>query len=94
MYPARPAARAVAERRLPNTPSNCRRKQFDASAELLGYMLGNALYDAYLEGSVSTAALRRLFLAGLEEPGKAKEVYQELTGKLRRKNAWAAGAGS
>jgi uncharacterized iron-regulated protein len=49
----------------------------------LGYLLGNDLYDAYLEGRVGAAALRRLFLAHLEEPGAAREAYANLNARLR-----------
>ena len=94
LYPARPATPGETGHTLPRTAPDCRRKKFDASAQLLGYMLGSALYEAYLSGSVSTATLRRLFLTRLEEPGKAKQTYFELAAKLNagRRKARAAGA--
>jgi len=49
----------------------------------LGYLLGNDLYDAYLEGRVGTAVLRRLFLDHLEEPNAACEAYANLSARLR-----------
>jgi hypothetical protein len=49
----------------------------------LGCLLGNDLYDAYIDGRVSPAALRRLFLAHLEQPGAAGEVYAHLNSRLR-----------
>jgi hypothetical protein len=49
----------------------------------LGYLLGNDLYDAYLEGRVGPAVLRRLFLTHLEEPGAAREAYASLNTRLR-----------
>jgi hypothetical protein len=49
----------------------------------LGYLLGNDLYDAYLEGRVGPAVLRRLFLTHLEEPGAAREAYANLNTRLR-----------
>jgi hypothetical protein len=59
------------------------RKKIESSAQLLGYMLGNALYEAYLKGRVPRSMLRRLFLAHLEQPGKAKEAYLEIAAKVR-----------
>ena len=94
LYPARPSASDEDGRQLLHVTPECERKKFDASAQLLGYMLGNALYDAYLEGRVTTSMLRRVFLTRLEEPGKAREVYLELAGKVRRKKARGAGADS
>jgi Haem-binding uptake, Tiki superfamily, ChaN len=51
--------------------------------EQLGCLLGNDLYDAYLEGRVGPAVLRRLFLTHLEEPGAAREAYANLNTRLR-----------
>jgi hypothetical protein len=53
------------------------------ATERLGALLGNDLYDAYLEGRLGPPALRRLFLAHLEEPGEASEVYANLNARLR-----------
>ena len=52
-------------------------------AEQLGYLTGNDLYDAYLEGRMTTAALRKLFLTHIEEPGVAREAYVQLRTRLR-----------
>ena len=49
----------------------------------LGYLVGNDLYDSYLEGRVGPAVLRRLFLTHLEEPGAASEAYASLNSRLR-----------
>jgi hypothetical protein len=49
----------------------------------LGYLLGNDLYDAYLEGRIGTAALRRLFLEHIEEPGTASAAYANLNSRMR-----------
>jgi len=51
--------------------------------EQLGNLLGNDLYDAYIDGRIGPAALRRVFLAHLEEPGAAQEVYANLNARLR-----------
>src|ERR1039457_3406303 len=46
----------------PQTPA-FRGHKYEYVAEQLGYLAGNDLYDAYLQGRVTTAALRKLFLA-------------------------------
>lgn len=83
LYPARPLAEDAGSRELPEEGPESERKKTEASSQLLGYMLGNALYDAYLKGRVSRGMLRRLFLVHLEEPGKAKEAYREMAAKVR-----------
>ena len=82
LYPARPAAEDGAGRELREAPDS-ERKKIDSSAQLLGYMMGNALYEAYLKGRVSRSMLRRLFLVHLEEPGRAKETFREIAAKVR-----------
>jgi uncharacterized iron-regulated protein len=83
LYPARLLAEDAGSRELPEEGPESERKKTEASSQLLGYMLGNALYDAYLKGRVSRGLLRRLFLVHLEEPGKAKEAYREMAAKVR-----------
>jgi uncharacterized iron-regulated protein len=82
LYPARPAVDGDAGREsraaLESEP-----KTIDSSAQLLGYMLGDALYEAYLKGRASRSMLRRLFLLHLEEPGAAKEMFREIAAKVR-----------
>lgn len=46
--------------------------------EQLGYLAGNDLYDAYVAGLFTPSALRKLFLAHIDEPGVAKETYFQL----------------
>lgn len=58
-------------------------RKWEYATERLGCLLGNDLYDAYLEGRLGPPALRRLFLAHLEEPGSASEVYANLNARLR-----------
>jgi hypothetical protein len=58
-------------------------RKWEYVTEQLGCLVGNDLYDAYLEGRVGAAALRRLFLAHLEEPGAAREAYANLNTRLR-----------
>ena len=57
--------------------------KYEYVAEQLGYLAGNDLYDAYLEGRLTTAALRKLFLTHIEEPGVARETYAVLRTRLR-----------
>jgi uncharacterized iron-regulated protein len=83
LYPSRPAVEEAELHLLPNARPS-RGKEFEASTELLGYMLGNALYDAYLQGRVKPGTLRRVLLTHLEVPGKAKELYWELAKKLKK----------
>ena len=69
-------------------------EEFDAGAELAGQMLGARLFDEYLTGRKSRGELRRLFLAQLEESGKAKQVYLQLARKIPLgRKARAASAG-
>jgi Haem-binding uptake, Tiki superfamily, ChaN len=64
----------------------------EATAQQVGYGLGNNLYDAYLEGRVTRCAVRRLFLAQLEKPGTAREICLLLANGFRpqKKKARAA----
>jgi hypothetical protein len=57
--------------------------KYEYVAEQLGYLTGNDLYDAYLEGRLTTAALRKLFLTHIEQPGVAREAYVQLRTRLR-----------
>jgi hypothetical protein len=59
------------------------RADFDAATQKLGYALGSELYAAYLRGSVSPTVLRHLFLAHIDEPGKAQQVCGEVLHKIR-----------
>ncbi len=90
LYPARseaePACSTFSRRvlaRFEKDALQADRAQFDAIAQRLGYSLGSQLYDAYLRGSVSRTAVRHLFLADLDEPGKAALVCDEITRKFR-----------
>ncbi len=58
-------------------------RKYEYAAEQLGYLTGNDLYDAYLEGRLTTAALRKLFLTHIEQPGVACEAYVQLSTRLR-----------
>jgi hypothetical protein len=53
------------------------------AAEQLGYLTGTDLYDAYIEGRLTTAALRKLFLTHIEQPGVARAAYIQLGTRLR-----------
>jgi hypothetical protein len=63
-------------------------RKYEFVAEQLGYLTGNDLYDAYLEGRLTTAALRKLFLTHIEQPGVAREAYVQLRTRLR--SGWRA----
>jgi len=56
--------------------------KYEYVIEQLGYLTGNDLYDAYLEGRLTTAALRKLFLAHIERPGVARKAYIQLRTRL------------
>jgi hypothetical protein len=58
-------------------------RKYEYVAEQLGYLTGNDLYDAYLEGRLTTAAMRKLFLAHIEQPSVAREAYVRLKTRLR-----------
>lgn len=49
----------------------------------LGVLLGNDIYDAYIDGHVGPAAIRRIFLTHIEEPGAAQEAYANVNSRLR-----------
>jgi len=58
-------------------------RKYEYTAEQLGYLTGTDLYDAYIEGRLSTANLRKLFLTHIEEPGVASQAYVQLRRRLR-----------
>ncbi len=53
-------------------------------AEQTGYWIGNLLYNLYLDGKITRSGLRSLFLAHLDEPGRAREICLHLLSKARR----------
>src|SRR5438876_1713554 len=87
LYPARPQKdESLAPAKLDLNQETLRIDgiKSEAMAQQVGYGLGNSLYDAYLEGRVTRGDLRRLFLAQLGEPGKAREICLELMNGVRR----------
>jgi len=58
-------------------------RKWEYVTEQLGSLVGNDLYDAYIDGRIGAPALRRLFLAHLEEPGVASEAYANLNTRLK-----------
>jgi len=91
LYPVRPAiseqeacefSRAACQRLL-HDALRSNRNEFDSIAQKLGYTLGSQLYDAYLRGCVSRSVLRHLFLAHIDEPGKAQQICFEVARKVR-----------
>lgn len=85
LYPPRPAVEGKEYEIIPGRPTPPLGPQMELGAELLGSMMANALYDAYLEGRIMPAAVRRWMLIHLEEPGRAKQIYEQLANKLRRR---------
>ena len=63
-------------------------RKYEYVSEQLGYLTGNDLYDAYLEGRLSCAGLRKLFLTHIEEPGVARKAYMQL--RTRLGSSWRA----
>ncbi|HXY77223.1 MAG TPA: ChaN family lipoprotein [Candidatus Acidoferrales bacterium] len=59
-------------------------RQYEYVVQQLGYLTGNDLYDAYLEGRLTTAAMRQLFLTHIEQPGVARAAYLQLRTQLRK----------
>lgn len=47
-----------------------------------GYQLGHAIYDAYVRGKVSQSALRRMFLAHIENSSQADGLWREMRHKF------------
>lgn len=91
LYPVRPSisdqeacdfSRTACERLMHEALRGDRNK-FDFIAQKLGYTLGSQLYDGYLRGCVSRSVLRHLFLARIEEPGKARATCFEVARKVR-----------
>lgn len=58
-------------------------RKWEYVTEQLGCLLGNDLYDAYIDGRIGIAMLRHLFLAHIEEPGAASQAYANLNARLR-----------
>jgi len=100
LYPARPAVREpdstdlsrAACDRLMQEALRGDRQRFDSVAQNLGYGLGSELYDAYVRGCVSRRALRNLFLAHSDEPGKARAVCREMVRRIRSSRKKPCGA--
>ena len=57
-------------------------RKYEYVVEQLGSLTGNDLYDAYLEGRLTTAALRKLFLTHIEQPGVARKAHIQLRTRL------------
>ncbi len=75
--------RAMSDESLMHAPAFSGR-QYEYVAQQLGYLTGNDLYDAYLEGRLGCAGLRKLFLTHIEEPGAARKAYLQLRTRLSR----------
>src|SRR6202167_4226273 len=91
LYPARSApetenpftlSRAACEKAA-QSAARADEEKSESSAREFGYRLGETLYDAYLAGRVTPAALRRLFLAHLDKPGIARKIYAAVIARIR-----------
>lgn len=58
-------------------------RKWEYLTERLGSLLGNDLYDAYIDGRIGAAGLRHLFLAHIELPGAARQLYANINSRLR-----------
>jgi hypothetical protein len=56
---------------------------FNATAHILGYILGDRLYYALTSGAITKKTIKRLFLAPLDRPGEALDLYLELSQLVR-----------
>jgi len=72
-----------ADPRLANIPD----KEIRASSELLGSMLGDAMYRGYIRGRVSPSFIRQLFLTRISKTADAKKVFDRTSAKLERKHS-------
>ena len=90
LYPSRPAPgtenaplkRATIEK-IAQAAARDENGDLDASALALGQTMGSQIYDAYLAGKVAPSAVRRLFLAHVNEPGLARRVCGSVLAKLK-----------
>ena len=83
LYPERPAERInpeLSRSALDHAMRDSGREGAEAGekAQQSGYAIGSELYDRYLMGTISRSQLRHLFLAQLDEPGRARKLCLEL----------------
>lgn len=57
--------------------------KYEFAVEQLGRLTGTDLYDAYIDGRLTTAGLRKFFLTHIEQPGIAHEAYMQLRKRSR-----------
>ena len=91
LYPSRPAfasddscalSRAACERAASLAIAGDAEK-LEYIAQEFGYRLGSQIYDIYLAGKVKPAGVRRLFLAHLNDPGRARKVCTAVIARIR-----------
>jgi hypothetical protein len=91
LYPSRPAlvpgySSTISRAAFEKTAQSAIRtdaEKFESMARDHGYLLGNQIYATYLAGKVKPSALRRLFLAHLDEPGLARKVCAAVIARIR-----------
>ncbi len=99
LYPARPAATnasPISRAAIAEAVTRGDARELESASQRLGYALGSELYENYLRGQVTRSILRHLFLAHLDEPGRAKEICLGLIRRLRsgRRKTRPANGGS
>ncbi len=84
LYPSRPGVDDVDAAPLTRPAiEKAARGEGGNRAQEFGYRIGSQIYEAYLAGKVKPSALRRLFLARLDEPGMARKVCTAVMARLR-----------
>ena len=89
LYPSRsapagensPLKRAAIEKLVQAASRN--EADFEPTTRDMGVRIGSQVYEAYLAGRVTPSGLRRLFLAHLDEPGRARKVCGAVISKLK-----------
>jgi hypothetical protein len=91
LYPSRPAietedtpalSRAAIEKAA-QAAIRSDAEKFGSITQDWGFRIGSQIYNVYLAGKVKPSALRRLFLAHLDEPGLARKVCTAVIAKVR-----------
>jgi hypothetical protein len=89
LCPSREAVPDNTSSQIASAPLAARADNFQSGAEFVGYMLGNHIYDRYLQNRISRSAVRRIFLTHLDQGGKAKEMFSQLADQRSSKNGHA-----
>ncbi len=90
LYPSRPTpdsgtfqlSRAACEK-VGQAVANASASALESSAQEWGYRIGAQMYEAYLDGKITPANVRRVFLTHLHESGLARKVCAAVISRLR-----------